>query len=452
MSSDAKMEQLLDYDPTSIFAKVTALGGQADLILEVGKDLSFKVNAGELESHKVSQSRVFGTRVIVDDRIGIAYSESDDADALAMMVEQAIANAKVSKIDPHQQLIERNDWCSVSLDHDRGIYVPESKSDTQLLDALRALEADVLSQDTIESCPYNGLSSSTYGCRIWSSLGLDVQMEESRCSAYAYALAQADGKNAMDGASQVGRQMSDLDLTKLAHEVRSRTTDMLDGTPIHSGRYDVIFSTDCLASLISIFSMAFSGKSAVDMLSPWRDKVGKAVAHSQFSLVDRPDALGLGYTLFDSEGAAAKPTTIVAEGELRTLIHNSVTGKRLGIGSTGHGRRGPKSTLDVSAHQLSVLPGTQTLSQIKAGQTVELTHLTGMHSGANSISGDFSFGASGYLCRDGVRERPIRGVTVAGNYYEILHHLVLADDQHWNSSQSALLPTIRFQNLVISGE
>ena len=370
-----------------------------------------------------------------------------------MMLEHAIDNARVSKLDPHQSLTTSDQWFdSNTLDTgDYQVDVPETAKPEALLDALLALESRITGHHSIKSCPYNGLTSARYGRRIWSSQGLDVQMLESRCTAYAYALAEVDDRNAMAGTGQIGRAYKALDLSKLATEVQAKTVDMLDGKPVPGGHYDIIFSVDCLASLLGVFSMAISGKSAMDGVSPWREKVGQSVAHASFSLVDRPDLSGFGYTLFDSEGVAASVTPIVTDGELSTLLHNGVTAAASGMSSTGHGSRGPKSTLGVSAHQLSVLPGKLSVKDAHAGQYLELTDLTGLHSGANAISGDFSFGASGYLCRDGERQQVVRGITVAGNFYEILHRLVIADDQKWNWQQSFLLPTLRFEQLVVSG-
>ena len=81
-----------------------------------------------------------------------------------------------------------------------------------------------------------------------------------------------------------------------------------------------------------------------------------------------------------------------------------------------------------------------------------ITDLTGLHSGANAISGDFSFGASGYLCKDGERIQAVRGITVAGNFYEMLNKIaMIGNQQHWDEGRSALMPGIRFSDVAISG-
>jgi len=103
-------------------------------------------------------------------------------------------------------------------------------------------------------------------------------------------------------------------------------------------------------------------------------------------------------------------------------------------------------------HQLEISAGEATSTDLLAGKYLLLTDLTGLHSGANAISGDFSFGASGYLCQDGGRVQPVRGITVAGNFYEMLGKVsLIGKDQYWNWEKSARMPHVRFADIAISG-
>ena len=78
--------------------------------------------------------------------------------------------------------------------------------------------------------------------------------------------------------------------------------------------------------------------------------------------------------------------------------------------------------------------------------------MAGLHSGANPISGQFSFGASGYLMTDGVRVRPIRNITIAGNFYDMLKKVSAVGDQlFWNQGRTTVMPHIRFSDVAISG-
>ena len=130
---------------------------------------------------------------------------------------------------------------------------------------------------------------------------------------------------------------------------------------------------------------------------------------------------GFGYALFDDEGSPTARTSLISGGSLETFIHNSATAAHFGLQTTGNGARSPRSTLEVQLHQLEIGAGDADDDTVTAGEYLELTDLTGTHSGANAVAGDFSFGASGFLCRDGERVKPVRNITVAGNFYEMLN-------------------------------
>ena len=91
-------------------------------------------------------------------------------------------------------------------------------------------------------------------------------------------------------------------------------------------------------------------------------------------------------------------------------------------------------------------------ADLLSGKYLELHALQGLHSGSNSITGDFSFGASGYLCENGKRIQPVNGITVAGNFHNLLLEITgLGNKLHSNESRSFFAPTIRFSNLSIAG-
>ena len=92
----------------SILAKVQAAGAQGDLIIDRGEALSLKAQDGELEEHKVTSSQIFGLRVIKDDRVGTAYSEAADFDALSSLVEQALVNASYAAPEIHEKILSNS--------------------------------------------------------------------------------------------------------------------------------------------------------------------------------------------------------------------------------------------------------------------------------------------------------------------------------------------------------
>ena len=433
-----------------VLDQVTGAGATGDLIIDAGESLSLKARDGELEEYKVSSSQVFGLRVIKDGQAGTAYSEADDPEAMKSMVEQALTNASFSKTEVHEKILPN----TASLKTDDAMLCPEEdvSIDTKIKTAL-ALETKLAAKDKVKNVPYNGVQDVTGQRHIFSSAGLDAFSKSRMCACSAYALIEDGEKNAMEGVGQVSRLFSGLNIDNIVTRAYANCMGILDGKPVPSKHYDVIFDEECQVSLFGVFSMMFSGKAAKDGVNPMRDKLGTTIADSGLNIYDNPlNPDGFGYSLFDAEGTATVRTGLVLGGNLQTLIHNSVTASHFDIDTTGHASRGPKSTLGVSLHQLEIGSGADDEDALKKGEYLQLTDLTGLHSGASAISGNFSFGASGYLCKDGGRIQPVRGITVAGNFYEMLQKIAgIGTEQFWNWQGSALMPSIRFGDVAISG-
>ena len=434
----------------SILDKVLKLGAAGDLIVDQGESLSLGARDGVLEEYKISSSQVFGLRVVKDNKVGTAYSEASDVDALETMLEQAMVNATFATEDAHEKIVDTN----VQLETDDALLSPrDNASVDEKIDAILALEGDLLKRDKIKNVPYNGINSGFGSRQVFSTTGLVARSSAKTNMCYAHALMEDGEANVMEGSGQAGRVFSDIDPESLVEEVHSRCTEILHGLPVESGRYDVIFDRECQPDLFGVFSSMFSGKSAKDGINPMRERLGEVIADSRLNVVDNPLlAEGFGYALFDAEGTATKVSPLIEGGRLKTFLHNSATARYFEIPTTGHASRGPRSTLGVGLHQLVIQPGGASNESLYAGEYLELTDLTGLHSGANAISGNFSFGASGFLCREGERVQPVRQITVAGNFFEMLGRIVsIGKDPSWNWSRSSFMPSIRFSDMAISG-
>ncbi|RVU86003.1 TldD/PmbA family protein [Leucothrix sargassi] len=436
---------------SQVFDRARAVGAEADLIVSEGESLSLQALDGELDKHTVSSTQSFGVRVIKDDKVGIAYSEASDEESLSWMVDQALQNATYSKAEPHEKILDSQQHLSSD---DSIFYLEDDATVDQQIEMVLQLEKGLLAKKLIKNVPYNGLGQGTSNRYLFSSAGLQAASRARSVSAYAYALAEDGEKNSMEGIGQVERLTSSLNIEKLIEEAANLSIDLLDGKPVASGKYDVIFDNESQIQLFGVFTMVFSGKAAKEGINPWGDKVGQQVTDSRLQIIDCPLRVdGFGYSLFDDEGTATVDTPFVTDGVLQTFMHNSVTASHFGLKTTGHASRGTKSTLGVGYHQLTIGLGDASDAELKAGEYLEITSMAGLHSGANPISGDFSFGASGFLCRDGVRVQPVRGITVAGNFYKMLNQIqCIGDSAHWDWQRSSLMPSLRFADLAISGD
>ena len=87
----------------------------------------------------------------------------------------------------------------------------------------------------------------------------------------------------------------------------------------------------------------------------------------------------------------------------------------------------------------------------RVGTGVFVESLTGVHSGVNPISGDFSVGITGLMIRDGVLAEPIREVTIASTLQRMLLDVMfVGNDVQWLPGTTAA-QTLAIDAISLSG-
>jgi len=83
---------------------------------------------------------------------------------------------------------------------------------------------------------------------------------------------------------------------------------------------------------------------------------------------------------------------------------------------------------------VSMRPGTATQAELVAsvGDGVLVQDVSGLHSGVNPVSGDFSTGAEGLRIRGGELAEPLREFTIASTLQRMLHDVTaVGGDLQW---------------------
>jgi len=103
-------------------------------------------------------------------------------------------------------------------------------------------------------------------------------------------------------------------------------------------------------------------------------------------------------------------------------------------------RAGYKSAPGVGARALRLMPGELSPDELmaKVGDGLVVQSVSGLHSGVNPVSGDFSVGAEGLLVRGGELASPVREVTIASSLQRMLQGVIaVGDDLEWLPSRAA---------------
>jgi PmbA protein len=86
------------------------------------------------------------------------------------------------------------------------------------------------------------------------------------------------------------------------------------------------------------------------------------------------------------------------------------------------------------------------------GEGLLVQSVSGLHSGVNPVSGDFSVGAEGLLVHDGALASPVRELTIASSIQRMLLGVIaIGNDLEWLPSSAAGL-TMAISEMSMSGE
>lgn len=164
---------------------------------------------------------------------------------------------------------------------------------------------------------------------------------------------------------------------------------------------------------------------------------------------------GLATCPFDDEGVASRTKAVIENGKLTTLLHNLKTARKAGVQSTGNASKaGYTAPIEVSPSNFFFKPGEKTLDEMMAdiGNGLVITEVSGLHAGANVVSGDFSLLAQGYTVVDGKKGAPVERVTVAGNFFDLLKNIrAVGSDLIFPGSPFGS-PSVDIGEITVAGE
>ena len=224
-----------------------------------------------------------------------------------------------------------------------------------------------------------------------------------------------------------------------------------------SQKVTVVFDPYVTSSLLGILGGTVNAESVLKGRSLFADRVGEDVAVASFTLTDDPvNPLAYGAAKYDAEGLATRRIPLIENGVLQGFVHNSVSARRAGNGAVSTGsavRGGFKGTPGIGCRALSLVPGTLDQRAICAqiGEGVLVQSISGIHSGVNTVSGDFSVGGEGLMIRGGAMAEPVREFTIASTIQRMLKDVVaIGNDTEWLPGGAAGV-TLAIEGLSLSG-
>ena len=418
------------------------------------ESLSISVYKEEVEKYNLNNSAGLSFRGKFGDRIGYSYTEILDEDAIEMLVKKAKENVLAIENNDIQFIYEGDkEYKEISTYHEELEDIPADKLINIAISMEKEAKKYCNKVESFSGCSVS-YSSGKYG--IINSKGLNLSNKSNLLTAYVVPIVK-DLDKMYDGCGYVvAKSLKDVKPDKIAKMGVDEALSKIGGTSIASGNYKVIINNEAMVSLLSTFAGIFSGDAVQKGLSLLKDKEGEIIATDIVNLVDDPHLEdGLASVSFDDEGVATLKTYLIKNGKLNSLLHNLKTANKAGVKSTGNGFKASyASPISVSPTNFYIEPGINSLEEMtkKINKGLIITDFAGLHSGANSITGDFSLAAKGFYIEDGIKTHPVEQITVAGNFFTLLNNIEEIGSDLKFPMSSVGSPSIIIKELSIAGE
>jgi len=202
--------------------------------------------------------------------------------------------------------------------------------------------------------------------------------------------------------------------------------------------------------------------------SNYKDQIGKQTAAKGVTLIDDGTIESFpGSYAFDDEGTPSERTVLVEDGIQRNYMCDKIWGEKLGLRSTGNGRRQsfrypPIPRMRNTFIDKGTAPAADIIADTKRG--IYVADVSGGGE-VDVITGNFMMGVGeGSLIENGRITRPIKGATISGMGIEAMKSIDMVGDDlklfpsagRCGKMQSAPvgfgMPTIRVRGILVGGK
>lgn len=432
------------------------LGCNAQVTMMESHSMDINLRKGEIEKLLTSVAVSTGVWLFKDKKSSIISFSGEDFDHMEDKLALGLEDLQYLNEDPYKRLLSPTEFAGAPPDLDLADQAFHELDIPTLTQTLALIEKKALDfSNKIIPSEMADFSGSYSTIHIYTTAGLQKSFKRSLYDFSYAAVAQEKKLKEQDYWFERKRHFNQLppqnEIGKIGEIAAQRALRRLGGKKITSGEYKVIFSQRTAASILDLLGDALDGEEVMLKNSFLVDRLGEKLFPGLITIIDDPAIPRYpGSYPFDGEGINAKTKTIIENGHLATYLHNSYSAGKLNMPLTGNASRPITSVPHVTIGNFYLQGGQGTLDdlvhEMKDGLWVDDLYV----SGHNSVTGDFSFGCTGFLVQKGKIAYPVKEITIAGNILELFQNIVaVADDNLWQSSLTS--PSFMVSKLAVAG-
>ena len=442
-------EMSLDMFCTRVFDAAAAAGiAPAEIMAGNSESFSVRVRDGKLEDYKVSDRFSLTLRGYAGGRIGTASTQALDEESVSMLIDGVKESAELIETDEQDDILPPDEHYSEVVNYSEGVNVISAEDRIAL-----AMEIDrrMHAADARVKPDAAVVSAAEETVCLKNTLGLNLTHRSNMIYAYASCLARENESAATGFKLLWGYDKEAVAPHLVADGCAEDALKKLGAGRMGSGAYPVVMKNTAMEDLLSTFAGVFSADNAQKGLSLLAGREGQRIAGEAVTLVDDPlMPWGMASAPFDREGAATYTKNVISGGVLTTLLHNRKTAKKAGCQTTGNAAGSGR----VAPSNFYIAPGKCGVDTLLSamGDGLYVTEVSGLHAGANAVSGDFSLLARGFEIAGGKPVRAVEQITVAGNFYRLLEDITAVGDDLIFDGSPVGSPSVAVRALNVAGE
>ena len=391
-----------------------------------GENFGVTVYRGEIDNYSVNATRGLGFRGIFEGKMGYSYTEILDDEAVDLLVENAKVNATIIDDEDKEEIFAGSEKYSNINCYNEEL---DDISADRKIELAMEMEKTALEEDKrVKDVRHCSVHSFAVNVSLVNSKGLELSHRTNAIYAMLSPVVEENGKTNTAMEFIATRNLRDFNVHNLAKEAVRKSLSFIGAKPVRTGKYMVILNNETASDILETYSSIFSAERVQKGMSLLKDKTGKMVGSKALTITEYPlMENGMVSAPFDGEGVACYKKEVIKEGQLVTLLYNLKAAAKDGVKSTGNASRPSyASTIDIAPSNFYIKPGELELEALcqKMHNGLLITEVQGLHSGANTISGDFSLAAKGFEIVNGKISRPVEQITIAGNFYKMMEDVI----------------------------
>jgi len=440
-------------DEKKFFALAKQEGFEAaDLTSNESSALSVSIFHGEVDSLTNNSSYGLVARGIYNGKMGSISVDNVNKNSPEYLIKEIKRGASlIENEDPvfifkgsdkyHKKSVSKNVDFSENVQEKVGI--------------LLEIEKKLLAYDKrINEVVTVGFESSSRKYKKTNSYGLKLSDKMNSYSYFAEVTAK-DGEEIRTGFSVFASlDENEFKIDEFVEKVAKDALQKLGSVQCASKKYPVVLNPECVASLVSFLISSLDAEEVQKHTSLLEGKLNQQALSKKLTVVENPLEKNIFFRYFDDEGVATNKKYLIKKGVISTYLYTLQTAAKDKAEPTGNGYgSGTKAKADVGFVEIKGGRKTEDemLSTINEG--VYITELSGLHSGMNAQSGNFSLQAAGFMIRDGKKAEPLSLITIAGNLLNVFNNIkCVANNNKLVISNQMSCPSIYVGKMPISGK